>query len=112
MYKLEYLRIAIDDMNNIVYYVSNKLNNRVAAINLATEFIKEANNLLTFPYGNSEYIPINQTKLKYRRTKIKNFLMFYTINEDNKTITIVRVLHQKQSINKLFSDNKELSTNK
>lgn len=40
MYKLEYLQTAIDDMNNIVYYITNKLNNRVAVLNLATEFIK------------------------------------------------------------------------
>ena len=112
MYKLEYLQTAIDDMNNIVYHITNKLNNRVAALNIATAFIKEANNILTFPYGNPEYTPINKTKFKYHRTKVKNFLMFYNINEETKTITIMRVLHQKQSINKLFLDNKELSINK
>lgn len=52
MYKLEYLQTAIDDMNNIVYYITNILNNRVAALNLANAFIDESNNLLTFPYGN------------------------------------------------------------
>ena len=109
MYKLEYLQTAIDDMNAIVDYISNNLNSRVSALNLADEFIKESNNILTFPYGNSEYKPIEKTKQKYRRSKVKGFLMFYIINEETKTITIVRVLHHKQKYDKLFTEEKNLS---
>lgn len=103
MYKLQYLQTAINDMNGIVGYISNNLNNRTSALNLANEFIRESNNILTFPYGNPEYIPINKTKNKYHRAKFKKFFIYYTIDETTKTIIIVRVLHHKQNINKIIT---------
>ena len=95
MYKLEFLPIAKKDIDDIIYYVSKNLKNRVVAINLSKEFMKGATSILNFPYGLSEYIPKYKLKNVYRSIKIKNFLMFYTINEKDKIITIVRALYQK-----------------
>lgn len=100
MYHLEYLKLAKDDMEKIVYYISNNLQNRTAALNLANEFIKCANSILEFPYGNAEYIPVKPLKNKYRTSKVKNFIMFYTVNDEKKVIMIVRVLYQKQDTSK------------
>ena len=89
-------------MDEIIYYISNKLNNPTAALNLANDFIEEANNILEFPYGNSEYKPIKKLKNKYRKSKVKNYNIFYTIDEENKTIIIARVLHQKMNTNNIL----------
>ena len=102
MYKLEFLPIAKKDIEDIIYYITNNLNNRTATINLSKDFIKGANNILDFPYGLSEYKPKHNLKNVYRSLKIKNFLMFYTINEKDKIITIVRVLYQKMDINNIL----------
>lgn len=102
MYKLEYLKTSIDDMGNIIYYISHKLNNKTAAFNLSNKFIEEGNKILMFPYANPEYKPVKKLKYNYRVAKVKNFLMFYTINEENKIITIVRVLYKKRNMEKIF----------
>lgn len=102
MYKLEFLPIAKDDMDNIIYYISNNLKNSAAARNLAESFISGADNILMFPYGSPIYKLKGTLKNKYRSIKIKNFLMFYTINEEKKIITIVRVLYQKMNIKKIL----------
>lgn len=102
MYNLEFLPIAKKDMDDIVYYISNVLNNRTAAINLSKCFVEGANSILNFPYGSSEYKLVKNLKNVYRSIKIKNFLMFYTINETKKVITIVRVLYQKMDINSVL----------
>lgn len=102
MYKLEYLKLAKEDMESIIYYISYNLQNKTAALNLVDEFIKVANSILEFPYGNAEYTPIKPLKNEYRSAKVKNFIMFYTINEESKTITIVRVLYQKRDLRKLL----------
>ena len=99
MYKLEFLPIAKKDIDDIIYYITNNLKNEPAAINLSKEFIKGANSILNFPYGLSEYKLNHKLKNVYRSLKIKSFLMFYTINEKDKIITIVRVLYQKKDIN-------------
>ena len=102
MYKLEFLPIAKKDMDDIIYYISNNLKNNTAAINLSKCFINGANSILEFPYGLSEYKPTSKLKNVYRSIKIKNFLMFYTINERKKTITVVRVLYHKMDITSIL----------
>lgn len=103
MYKIEYLKLAKEDMEKIIYYISQHLQNKTATLNLANDFIKCANNILEFPYGNTEYTSVKPLKNQYRGAKVKNFIMFYTINEENKTITIVRVLYQKRDIDKILN---------
>lgn len=39
MYKLEFLPIAKKDIDDIIYYISNSLKNKVAAKNMADSFI-------------------------------------------------------------------------
>ena len=105
MYKLEFLPIAKKDMDDIIYYISNNLKNRTAAINLSNNFIKGANSILEFPYGSSVYRTSKKLKQEYRCFKIKNFLMFYNVNEKDSVITIVRVLYQKMDINNILDNN-------
>ena len=103
MYKLEYLQSAKEDIEDIIYYISHILKNKTAASNLINDIIDNANNILTFPYGNAEFTPIKPLKNKYYRSKVNNFHIFYTINENTKTIVIVRVLYRKRDINKILT---------
>ena len=89
MYKLEFLPIAKKDMDDIIYYISNKLKNQTAAKELANSLIKGAKSILEFPYGLTVYKTVRKLENEYRSVTIKNFLMFYTINEKEKVITIV-----------------------
>lgn len=59
-------------------------------------------NIAEFPYGFSVYKPITKLKNEYRSYRVKNFLMFYTINKDGNLITIVRVLYKKMDINNIL----------
>ncbi len=102
MYRLEYLKLAKEDMDNIIYYISYHLKNKTAALHLAEEFIKSTNNIMLFPYGTSEYVSTWKLKNKYRRVKVKNFYIFYTIDEKKKVITIARVVYRKRDLDKLL----------
>lgn len=104
MYKLEILPIAKKDMDDIVYYISNNLKNRTAARDLADNFIIGANNILKFPYGSSVYKVSKKLEYEYRSARVKNFLMFYTINEKEKVVTIARVLYKKMDINNILEN--------
>ena len=102
MYRLEFLPIAKKDIDEIVAYVSNNLNNKTAARKLANGFIKGANDILKFPYGISVYNQSKKLDNEYRCFKVNNFLMFYTINEKEHIITIVRVLYSKMDISNIL----------
>lgn len=96
MYKLEYLPAALEDMLEIVKYISKELKNPIAAENLANEFIESAEYLIDFPYSNPIYYPIRPLKKEYRKLLVKNFIMFYYVNEPKKIVTIARVIYAKR----------------
>ena len=102
MYKIEYLQTAKDDMDTIVKYISDNLKNPTSAIKLVNDFIKEINNIVIFPYGNNEYLTYKKLKNKYRKAKVRNYLIFYIVNEQTKTIIIARVLYQKKNIKNIL----------
>ena len=71
MYKLYYLPIARQDVEDIIHYVSYNLNNLSAAKNLANYFVESAENVLCFPYGFSVYDISGELKKEYRKIKVK-----------------------------------------
>lgn len=103
MYKLEYLPIAQQDMIEIARYISQELHNPVSAEKLAEEMIDSAEKLKDFPYANALYIPIKPLKHEYRKLFVKNFIMFYWINERKKLITIVRVIYNRRDSSKMLT---------
>lgn len=102
MYQIDFLPIAKKDIEHIIYYISHNLKNKIAAIKLRDLFINSLNDIILFPYGNSVYQSKETLKDKYRSYRVKNFIMFYTINEEKKLITIVRVLYQKMDIHNIL----------
>ena len=100
MYSLEFLPVAKNDMLEIVKYISEKLKNPVAAQNLAEEFISSAERICEFPYSNKVYTPIKPLEMEYRRIIVNNYLMFYTVDEPNKTVTVMRVIYARRDIEK------------
>ena len=102
MYKLEYLPVARQDMVEIVRYISQELQNPIAADRLAAELIEAAERVASFPYAHPVYRPIRQLHLEYRKIVVKNFLMFYWVDEGKKTVTIARVLFGKRDYRKIL----------
>ena len=95
-YNLIILPIAKNDMENIIFYVSKIIKNNSSAIKISKSFEKGLNIILKFPYGNPIYNINQKNKKEYRCLKIKNYLMFYFINNNN--IIIARVLYSKMNI--------------
>ena len=102
LYKLEYLPAARKDLIDIAQYISKKLQNPEAANRLATRMIEEAEKSLEFPYANPAYLPIRPLRREYRKILVQNYLMFYWINEESKTVTIARVVYAKRNHEKLL----------
>ena len=93
MYKLEYLPVALRDMSEIAEYISKDLKNPQAAVKLSEKFVESAEALREFPYVNQVYLPLRPLKYEYRKVVVDHYLMFYTVNEKSKTITIMRVIY-------------------
>lgn len=96
MYNLHYLPIAKNDMTEIAYYVSKVLSNPNAAKRLTNELIKSGERLAKFPYSNPVYMPIRPLKHEYRKMIVSHYIIFYWVNEQEKLVTIARVIYAKR----------------
>ena len=102
MYTLEYLPSARQDMIEIVRYISRELKNPSAANRLAAELIEAGNSLLSFPYAYPVHLPVRPLRHEYRKLPVKNYFMFYWVDEDKKVITVARVLYGKRALERLL----------
>ena len=96
MYQLDFLPIARQDMTDIVRYIGYELFNPNAAEKLADEMIDAAERLTDFPYINAIHQSIKPLKKEYRKLIVKNYIMFYWIDENKKRVTIARVIYARR----------------
>jgi plasmid stabilization system protein ParE len=102
MYQLEYLPIAMQDMIKISRYISYKLLNPTAASKLADEMIKAVEDIVAFPYSKPVHITPKPLKQEYRKLAVKNYVMFYWVDETEKKIVIARVIYARRDFDKLL----------
>ena len=102
MYDLEYLPIARQDMIEIARYIGQELNNSAAAATLAEELIGAAENARSFPYAAPSYTPIRRMKREYRKLLVRNYFMFYWVDEEKHLITVARVIYAKRDFTSML----------
>ena len=102
MYQLEFLPIARQDMTDIARYISHELFNPTAAERLADEMIDAAERLTVFPYINTIHQSIKPLKKECRKLIVKNYIMYYWIDENKKHVTIARVIFARRDYEKLL----------
>lgn len=102
MYIIEYLLDAKKDLDDIVYYLSNKLNKKEYALKFIELYEIEEKNILQFPFSYPVFNICSDIGFIYRLAKIEDYLVFFSINSTDKIITIVRVLYSKRNIDELL----------
>ncbi len=98
MYKVEFLPIAKQDLTEIALYIKDELKNPSAAYNTVEKIVEAAQKLETFPYSNSVFKPIRPLKKEYRKILIKNYMLFYTVDEQQKNVTVSRIIYAKRNL--------------
>lgn len=85
------------DLKNIVYYISHKFNAPFTATELLDEIERTASSLSIMPY---RFVLVKDSYLKHkeiRKCSIKNYIIFYKIDEKNKKVLLHRILHARQN---------------
>jgi len=69
MYKLEFLPIAKNDIDDIIYYISNNLKNVTASRKLRDLFMDSIDKISKFPYVCPIYQQVKFLKNEYRKVR-------------------------------------------
>ena len=102
MYKLEYLPSAVADMVDAVTYISQHLCPPQAAEKLMEAFGEAAQQAAQFPYSNGAYRPLRPLGKEYRKAAVCNYLMFYWLEEDTKTVVIARAIYGRRQYDRFL----------
>ena len=106
-YKIEYLPSALRDLTEIADYIGVKLNNPEAADRLSETIVSTIEKLTDMPYRYPVYYPVatfsvKPLKMEYRKMVIKNYLVFYWVNEEKHLVTIARVIYGGRNIDNIL----------
>lgn len=102
MYSLELLPEAINDMTEIVRHISIELSNPAAATRLKEKITFEAKKLPENPYIYAVYGSPFPLKYEYRKLLVKNYTIFYYIDENEKAVKIARVIYAKRNFSNIL----------
>lgn len=102
MYKVQFLPVAKNDLTEIAGYISAELNAPDAALKLAEKIVQGTQRLSEFPYSYHVYTPIRPLTQEYRRLRVENYLVFYCVDEAEKTVTVMRIIYAKRDFEKLI----------
>lgn len=98
-YKIEYLQLFKDDLNDIVKYITLKLDNKPAAHKLVNDVQKKIELLKTNPEIYQYYDFIKPLKKQYRYFIVGNYIVFYGVDKKTKVVSIYRILYNKTNMN-------------
>ena len=106
-YKIDYLPSALRDLTEIADYIGGKLNNPEAADRLSETIVSTIEKLTDMPYRYPVYYPVatfsvKPLKMEYRKMVIKNYLVFYWVNEEKHLVTIARVIYGGRNIDNIL----------
>ena len=102
MYSVEYMPLAVQDMVEIVVYITRELNNPTAAERIAEQLTKAGESRRDFPYAQPAYTPLRPLKHEYRKLLVENYMMLYWVTETEKRVTIARVVYARRNYAKLL----------
>lgn len=101
-YKLRITNDAKCDIEDIISYIANELKNPIAADNLLTEielsFDTISYNPFAFPLCNDKRLHDGG----YRKINVKNYIVFYRVDELNSIVYIMRVIYGRRNYTEII----------
>jgi len=96
-YRLRYLHETVSDRNEIKAYLTNYYESTVK--NFFALLKEKITRLSEFPYS----CPIYEDDPDYRKLVVGDYLVFYMVNEKDKTVEIHRIFHGSRDIASLLA---------
>ena len=104
MYKLYITEKAEQDVLDNAVYIKDVLHSEIAANNLVDRFYESIQKLVEFP----QIYPLSNTDLLkpygIRFLQIRNFTVFFNIEEETKSVFVLRFIYSRRNWKELLGD--------
>jgi mRNA-degrading endonuclease RelE of RelBE toxin-antitoxin system len=99
MYILVFSKIIHEDIDSSYIYIKETLEAPQAAENLIKELIEKLSYIKETPYTRplvqDKYLASYLASLGVRSIKIKNYVLYYNVEEENKSINVIRFFYNE-----------------
>ena len=102
MYKVTISNAAEGDLDEIISYIATVLANPQAAASLADKIAACCDDLSRTPYMYSQCQSLRLQALGYRRVSIQNYIMVYRVDEERKTVYVLRFFYGPSDYERLL----------
>ncbi len=99
-YEIKYLPTFISQFNNILYYITYELQNKIAANNLYKEVVKQIEVRSQSPESYEVFKTFENGVIKYYKINIKKYTVFYTVKSN--VMEISRIYYSQRNFDKLI----------
>ncbi len=90
------------DLDAVIAYIAFSLDNKPAAVSLLEEIEKCYEGLEHMPLMYEACHDSYLKKLGYRKACIRNYILVYKVEEEAKTVHLMRLFHGRQDYEKLI----------
>ena len=105
MYKLIFSKLYKRDVDSSYDYIKENLEAPMAANNLIIEILEKLSKIKDNPNIRPLVHDKYLASLGYRLINVKNYMIFYIIDNDNKYIKVIRFLHNKRNWMNILKEN-------
>ena len=95
-YRVDVADPAEHDLMDIVKYIASQLSAPMTALNMLEFLETSMAGLSRFPQRYPLVSDERLALLGYRHLEAKNYIVFYTINEDEKVVDVERILYARR----------------
>ena len=99
-YEIRYLPTFISQLNNILYYITYELKNKIAADNFYNEVVKQIEIRSNAPESYEVFKTIKGRKIKHYKINVKNYTIFYVVKDN--VMEIRRIYYSQRNFENLI----------
>ena len=100
-FQYRFTPLALTDIEETLSYITQDLANPLAAKNLYMQIEKAIEQICIFPYAHADCSHYMIVDKNIRHIKIGNYLLFYEIKEQIKTLHILRFRYAKMNFEEM-----------
>ena len=105
MYQLAYSKLIDADFDSSYEYIKEKLEAPRAAEKLFDELINKLDYICKTPFTRPLVQDKHLASLGIRSIKIKNYVLYFSVDEESNTINALRFLYNKRNWIKILKEN-------
>lgn len=98
--RVQYLELALSDLQGIVSYISRQLSAPQAALDLINKLDKAISTLEYFPFSGKSYSGDKSLENTYRMLVVGSYLVFYVVKGD--IVEVHRIVYYKREYDHLL----------